>query len=766
MTVDAARTRVDELTRLLDHYNDLYYQHGTSEVTDQEFDALLAELQRLEQAYPELALPSSPTQRVGGTVTKEFPAVRHRYPMLSLGNTYSEEDLREFDERVRKALGVDAVEYVCEQKFDGVAMSLTYEHGHLTQGVTRGDGTQGDDVTANVRTIRNLPLRLRTGSGYPARFEARGEVFMPFAVFDALNAQRAEAEEALLANPRNAAAGTLKLQDSALVARRRLSLFAYSLLADEQPYETHSQTLEALAAFGMPVSDTWRICRSLDEVLAYIHEWDTRRATLPVGTDGVVVKVNAFHQQRELGFTSKSPRWAIAYKFPAQAARTVLRHMQYNVGRTGAVTPVALLDPVPLAGTVVKRATAHNANQIAALDLRLGDTVLVEKGGEIIPKITGVVLELRPAGATPIQYPTDCPACGTPLERPEGEAHWRCPNAGGCPPQLQARLEHFVSRRAMNLDSLGEGKLALLVDKGLLRDPADLYKLTYGKLFGLEKVIEDPETGKARKVGFREKTAEAILTAIEASKQVPFDRVLFALGIRHVGETVARKLAHHFRSLAALCAAALANESRPTEKGKKRVTALAAAVEALQAPELVAARWARAEAFGFDLNEAETIATQPPSPDALSGVSEVGDVLADSISDWFREPANAELIRRLRAAGLQFALPAEAQGPAPLSAALAGKTFLLSGVFSQPREDLHALIEQHGGVISSGISKKLSFLVAGDKMGPAKREKALKEKVPIISEDELLAMLTTADAAEPGPGEEPQATGEQLTLGL
>ncbi len=737
--------RIQDLTRLLHHYNHQYYQHAESEITDQEFDALLKELETLEAAHPALASPSSPTRRVGGTITKAFAAVRHRSPMLSLGNTYSEDDLREFDERVRRALGGAEVEYVCEQKWDGVALSLTYENGHLMQAVTRGDGTQGDEITANARTIRTVPLQLVAEA--PAHFEVRGEAFMPFAVFDQLNAARAEADEQLLANPRNAAAGALKLQDSAETARRRLSFYAYALLTDEPAFDTHSETLEALAAWGLPVSPTWRVCRSLEDVLAYIHEWDTRRATLPLATDGVVVKVNAFYQQRELGLTAKSPRWAIAYKFPAMAARTVLRAVQYNVGRTGAVTPVALLDPVPLAGTVVKRATLHNANQIAALDLRLGDTVLVEKGGEIIPKVTGVVAELRPEAAVPIIYPTACPACGTPLERPEGEAHFRCPNAAACPPQVQARLEHFVGRRAMNIDSLGEGKLALLVEKGLVGDPADLYDLTYERLFGLEKIIEDAETGKARKTGFREKTAQGILAALEASKAVPFDRLLFGLGIRYVGETVARRLVRHFRSFDALFAAALTNAARPAETGKKRIAALEIATETLQTPEAQTDRRALAEAFGFSAEETERIATAPPAPDALSGVPEVGEVAADALTAWLREPGSAPLIRRLRAAGLQLALPAEAPAPARASDALAGKTFLLSGVFSQPREALQALIEQHGGTISSGISKKLSFLVAGDKMGPAKREKALKEKVPIISEEELLALLTAEEEA-------------------
>ncbi len=712
---DHPADRIGHLSRLLDRYNEQYYQHAVSEVSDQEFDALLRELQALEEAHPHLAAPTSPTQRVGGAITKEFVTVRHRAQMLSLGNTYSEDDVRDFDERTRKALGGADVAYVCEQKFDGVAISLRYENGVLVQAVTRGDGTHGDDITANARTIRNLPLRLRAGSGYPLDFEVRGEVFMPFAVFDALNAAREEAGESLMANPRNAAAGTLKLQDSKQVARRRLSCFAYALLGDDLPFQRHSETLAALAAYGLPVSPTWQTCASLADVISYIHAWDTKRAELPLATDGVVIKVDAFYQQRELGLTSKSPRWAIAYKYPALAARTVLRTIEYNVGRTGAVTPVAVLDPVPLAGTIVKRATLHNANQIAALDLRLGDTVLVEKGGEIIPKITGTVPELRPPGAVPVAYPTACPACGTALVRPDGEAHFRCPNALGCPPQQQARLDHFVSRRAMDIDGLGEGKLALLIENGLVRDPADLYDLTYEQLFGLEKVLADPDTGKARRIGFREKTAAAIVAAVAASRQVPFARVLFALGIRQVGEGGAKRLAQHLRTLDAL---------------------------------LVADR------------------------DTLAAVPDVGGITADTILAWREDPVSQALVVRLRAAGLQFEAPPEAETAPALSAALASKTFLLSGVFSQPRETLQQLIEAHGGTISSSISKKLSYLVAGDKMGPAKREKALKEKVPIIGEDDLRALLTAEEApaenalqaVRPPARPLPDDPGEQLIL--
>ncbi|GAC1374860.1 MAG: hypothetical protein NVSMB30_18270 [Hymenobacter sp.] len=473
----AIQQRILALTERLHHLNHQYYQLDISEIPDQEFDQLLAELQQLEAAYPNLALANSPTRRVGGTITKQFPTAIHRFPMLSLGNTYSEDDLREFDERVQRGLEGAPYAYVCELKFDGVAMSLTYERGQLTQGVTRGDGTRGDVVTANVRTIKTLPLALRPGSDRPQDFEVRGEVFMPLPVFAELNAEREQNGEALLANPRNAASGTLKLQDSSLVAARKLRFYAYSLLTPGRHFASHSAALQALSQYGLPVSDTWRRCANLAEVLDFVHLWSKKRFELPVATDGIVIKVDDLRQQDQLGFTAKSPRWAIAYKYPAEAVRTRLNDVVYNVGRTGAVTPVALLTPVPLAGTVVKRATLHNANQIEALDLRLGDLVFVEKGGEIIPKITGVDLAARPVGAVPIQYPAACPACGTPLVRPEGEAHFRCPNERGCPPQLKARLEHYVSRKALNIDGLGAETVGRFFDLGIVTTPADIYAL-------------------------------------------------------------------------------------------------------------------------------------------------------------------------------------------------------------------------------------------------------------------------------------------------
>ncbi|GGG51615.1 NAD-dependent DNA ligase LigA [Hymenobacter glacieicola] len=677
---DNIQHQITALTERLHHLNYQYYQRDISEVPDQEFDQMLAQLAQLEKDYPQFAHPNSPTQRVGGTITKQFPTAEHRYPMLSLGNTYSEADLREFDERVRRGLEGAAVQYVCELKFDGVAMSLTYQDGQLTQGVTRGDGTRGDVVTSNVRTIRNLPLHLRpAGPPQPADFEVRGEVFMPLPVFAELNAEREANGEALLANPRNAASGALKLQDSALVAARKLRFFAYSfLMPGRSIFPTHSASLEALHAWGLPVSDTWRVCGTIEEVLDFVHEWDKKRFTLPVATDGIVIKVDDFRQQELLGFTAKSPRWAIAYKYPAEAARTRLHTIQYQVGRTGAVTPVALLDPVPLAGTVVKRASVHNANQIAALDLRLGDLVFVEKGGEIIPKITGVDLASRPANAVPIVYPTQCPACNTPLIRPEGEAHFRCPNERACPPQLKAKLEHFVSRKALDIDGLGAETVGRFFDLRLVSNAASLYDLP----------AKAHELAQLERMG--EKSVQRLLAGLEQSKQIPFDRVLFGLGIRYVGETVAEKLAAHYRTVDALAAA---------------------------------------------------------SATELAAVPEVGGVIAESVAAWFQEPENRELIEGLRAAGLQLALTGEA--PQPQSDRLAGLTFVLSGVFEQhSREELQHLIQQNGGKITGSISKKLSYLVAGDKMGPAKREKATELKVPIITEDELLAMLPTSFDAE------------------
>lgn len=665
-TLDPA-LEIQELTQKINHLNYQYYQNSTSEVSDFEFDQMLKRLEELEEKYPEYKQPHSPTQRVGGTITKTFETVYHRWPMLSLSNTYSEEELREFDKRVRKAIG-DDVEYVCEQKFDGVAISLTYENGRLVQGATRGDGTRGDNITANVRTIRDIPLQAH-GKDYPELFEVRGEVFMPFQVFQQLNAEREETGEQLLANPRNATSGTLKLQDSSIVASRKLGCFSYGMLANNLPFDTHSESLQAIQKWGFKVSDTWRKCNGIEDVLAYINEWEKRRFELPIATDGVVVKVNSYALQEELGYTAKSPRWAIAYKYAAENSATRLLGMQYQVGRTGAVTPVALLEPVQLAGTVVKRASVHNANEIQRLDLRLGDTVFVEKGGEIIPKITGVDLAQRPADSQPILYPTHCPACGSELVRAEGEAQFYCPNEKGCEPQILAKLEHFISRKAMNVDELGPRTLEQLYRAGYVRNVADLYDITFEQLVPLERMGE--------------KSANNILNSLQKSKETPYDRVLFALGIRFVGSTVAKKIAEEL-------------------------------------PDLEALRGATYE--------------------ELIAINEIGDRIAQSILSYFQDPDHVQLLERLKAAGLKF--KSEKTAPEIQSDRLEGSTFVISGVFeSVSREDLQQLIVSHGGKVVSSISKKLSYLVAGDKMGPSKLEKAEKLGIKILSEDEFLGMI-------------------------
>ncbi|MFD3001006.1 NAD-dependent DNA ligase LigA [Pontibacter toksunensis] len=659
--------QIQKLTERINYLNYQYYQNSISEVPDVEFDKMLKKLQELEEKYPNLRAPNSPTLRVGGTITKNFKTVYHKWPMLSLSNTYSEEDLREFDKRVRKAIG-NEIEYVCEQKFDGVAISLTYENGQFVQGATRGDGTRGDDITANVRTIHDVPLQVH-GQGYPSLFEVRGEVFLPLQVFEQLNTEREEAGEQLLANPRNAASGTLKQQDSAIVANRKLGCFSYSFHCATNPFDTHSESLQAVQKWGFKVSDTWRKCNGIDDVLAYINEWETKRFDLPIATDGVVVKVNSYALQQELGYTAKSPRWAIAYKYAAMSAATQLQGIQYQVGRTGAVTPVALLEPVLLAGTVVKRASVHNANEIQRLDLRLGDIVFVEKGGEIIPKITGVDFEKRPADSQPIVYPTECPACGTPLVRSEGEAHFYCPNDEGCPPQIKAKLEHFISRKAMNIDGLGPETIEQMYRTGMVRNAADLYDLSFEQLLSLERMGE--------------KSANNILASLEKSKETPYDRVLFALGIRFVGSTVAKKLAE-------------------------------------QLPDLEALRGATYE--------------------ELRAINEIGDRIANSIIEYFQNPDHVQLVERLKASGLRF--KAENYAPEMESEKLAGSTFVISGVFqSVSREELQQLIMSHGGKVVSSISSKLSYLVAGDKMGPAKLEKASKLGIKILTEDEFLALI-------------------------
>ncbi|KAA9356756.1 NAD-dependent DNA ligase LigA [Larkinella humicola] len=676
--------RIAELTDRLNQYNFQYYQNSISEVDDFTFDQLLEELTALERQHPEFSRPDSPTHRVGGTISKEFATVFHRFPMLSLGNTYSEAELTEFDVRVQKGLNGAAYDYICELKFDGVALSLAYENGILVRGVTRGDGVRGDDITANVRTIRTLPLKIN-GSNVPPLFEVRGEGFLPLAEFERINREREDIGEPLLANPRNAASGTFKQQDSGAVAKRRLDCYLYSFLSDPEVFETHEESLVVMKQWGFNVSPTWRKCGSIQEVMAFIAEWETRRFELPLATDGIVIKINRYDQQRELGFTAKSPRWAIAFKYKAMAATTVLNSVSYQVGRTGAVTPVANLKPVLLAGTVVKRASLHNSNEIQRLGVMLNDVVFIEKGGEIIPKITGVDLSQRTEASLPIVYPAVCPACETPLVRKEGEAHFYCPNEKACPPQLQARFEHFIQRRAMNIESLGEGKIEMLIDRGLVRSPADLYELTVEKLLGLEKAFVDLETGKKRVVSLREKSVENILTAIERSKAQPFSNVLFAIGIRYVGNTTAEKLADYFGNIDALRAA---------------------------------------------------------SHEALLGVPEVGDRIAQSVVAWFADSENQVFIERLRLAGLQMEtdrVAVEKKGET-----LVGKTFLYTGTFANfSREELENEIEAHGGKLLSGVSKKLNYLIVGENPGPSKVEKATRMAVPMIGEDEFLAMLSS-----------------------
>lgn len=671
--------RIEELRRTLERHNHKYYVENAPEISDFEFDRLLHELQQLEEAHPEYADPNSPTQRVGSDLTSEFRTVEHRFPMLSLGNTYSLDELDEFIDRIEREVGV--TEYVCELKFDGTAISLTYEHGALLRAVTRGDGRQGDDVTANIRTIRSVPLRLQ-GAGYPDYFEIRGEVLMPYASFDKINREREEQGEQLFANPRNAAAGTLKQQASSVVARRGLDCYLYQLAGNDLPFESHEASLAAARRWGFKISDTSRLCRSREEIRAYIAHWDEARRTLPFATDGVVIKVNDFACRRRLGFTAKAPKWAVAYKFKAEQATTRLERVTYQVGRTGAVTPVANLEPVQLAGTTVKRATLHNAEQIAQLDLRIGDWVYVEKGGEIIPKITGVDLAQRAADSQPIQYISVCPECGTELIRYEGEAKHYCPNQSGCRPQIIGRIIHFIRRKAMDIEGLGEETVELLYANGLVQDMADLYDLNAAQLAPL------PRLG--------EKSAENIVRSIRRSKEVPFERVLFGLGIRFVGETTARYLADHFRTLEALMAA---------------------------------------------------------SREALIEAEEVGEKIADAILEYFADEKNRRIIERLRTAGLRF----EAEERKRASDALEGKSFVVSGRFSIARDELKQLIERHGGRNLAAVSGSVDYLVAGEKMGPEKRKKAEKLGVRIISEEAFMQLISDAPTIETTAAEEPVA---------
>ncbi|HIX86821.1 MAG TPA: NAD-dependent DNA ligase LigA [Candidatus Parabacteroides intestinigallinarum] len=659
--------RIKALREELARHNYNYYVLSAPVISDFEFDRKMRELQELEERHPEYADPDSPTRRVGSDLSKEFEQVAHRYPMLSLGNTYSEEEVRDFYERTARALGEPFV-IVAELKYDGTSISLTYERGRLVRAVTRGDGVKGDDVTANIKTIRSVPLRV-LGDDYPESFEIRGEVLLPWVEFDRLNKEREEQEEPLFANPRNAASGTLKQQNPAVVAARKLDAYFYYLLGENLPSDNHYENLRVARTWGFKVPDVMRECHSLREIFDYIAYWDQARKNLPVATDGIVLKVNSLRQQRLLGYTAKSPRWAIAYKFQAERAETRLDSVSFQVGRTGAITPVANLEPVLLAGTVVKRASLHNADIIEGLDLHIGDRVYVEKGGEIIPKIVGVNVEAR-SGALgeKVRFIRTCPECGTPLTRPEGEAAHYCPNSAGCPPQIKGRIEHFVTRKAMDIN-IGPETVEDLYDAGYVRDAADLYTLKVADLLRLER--------------WAEKSARNLMRSLEASKRVPFERVLYGLGIRYVGETVAKRLASAFHSMEAL----------------ERAT--------------------------FD---------------ELVAVDEIGDRIAQSVLDYFADEGNRTLVARLREYGLRMALPEEElEGR---TEKLKGLTIVISGTFSKhSREEYKAMIERNGGKNSGSVSGKTDYILAGENMGPAKLEKAAKLGVRIIHEDEFLRML-------------------------
>lgn len=667
------KERILYLREQLHEHNYKYYVLNQPDISDQEFDFLMHELQDLEAKHPELYDANSPTQRVGSDLNQNFTQVAHKYPMLSLANTYNEQDVADWYESVSRGLAGEPFEVCCEMKYDGLSISLTYVDGKLVSGVTRGDGVHGDDVTANVKTIRCIPLVLKEGTGYPKEFEIRGEILMPWKVFEQLNAEREAAEEPLFANPRNAASGTLKSHNSKLVASRRLDAYLYYLLGDNLPAEGHYENLQAAAHWGFKISQGMKKVGSLEEIYQFINYWDTERKNLPVATDGIVLKVNSLRQQRALGYTAKSPRWAIAYKFKAERACTRLNEVTYQVGRTGAVTPVANMDPVQLAGTIVKRATLNNEDFIRSFDLHIGDYVYVEKGGEIIPKIVGVAVEKRQQDAVPVEFIKTCPECGTPLVRYEGEAAHYCPNDTGCPPQIKGRIEHFIARRAMNIDSLGPETVDEYYRRGLIHNIADLYKIQVQDING---------------TGNRERSAQKIVNGIEASKKVPFERVVFALGIRFVGETSARLLARRFKTMDALQAATMQQ---------------------------------------------------------LMDLDGVGEVIAKSVITYFANPVNQEIVARLRSYGLQMQLSEEQiEGT---SDRLSGKSIVISGVFTKhSRDEYKALIEKNGGKNVGSISGKTSFILAGDNMGPSKLQKAEKLGVPLVDEATFLEMIGETNA--------------------
>ena len=685
------KERILYLREQLHEHNYKYYVLNQPDISDQEFDFLMHELQDLEAKHPEMYDANSPTQRVGSDLNQNFTQVAHKYPMLSLANTYNEQDVADWYESVSRGLGGEPFEVCCEMKYDGLSISLTYVDGKLVSGVTRGDGVHGDDVTANVKTIRCIPLVLKEGTDYPKEFEIRGEILMPWKVFEQLNAEREAAEEPLFANPRNAASGTLKSQNSKLVASRRLDAYLYYLLGDILPAEGHFENLQAAAQWGFKISQGMKKVSSLEEIYDFINYWDKERKNLPVATDGIVLKVNSLRQQRALGYTAKSPRWAIAYKFKAERACTRLNEVSYQVGRTGAVTPVANMDPVQLAGTIVKRATLNNEDFIRSFDLHIGDYVYVEKGGEIIPKIVGVAEEKRPKDALPVEFIKTCPECGTPLVRYEGEAAHYCPNDTGCPPQIKGRIEHFIARRAMNIDSLGPETVDEYYRRGLIHNIADLYKIQVQDING---------------TGNRERSAQKIVNGIEASKKVPFERVVFALGIRFVGETSARLLARRFKTMDALQAATMQQ---------------------------------------------------------LMDIDGVGEVIAKSVITYFANPVNQEIVERLRSYGLQMQLSEEQiEGT---SEKLSGKSIVISGVFAKhSRDEYKALIEKNGGKNVGSISGKTSFILAGENMGPSKLQKAEKLGVPLVDEATFLEMIGEASAESESATTPTVAPDGQLSL--
>ncbi len=670
MTEQEAQQKIKDLSTAINQHNYNYYVLSNPTISDYEFDMLLEELQKLESLFPQFADENSPTKRVGGSITKNFETVKHKYTMLSLSNSYSKEEIADFENRIKKLVDGD-IEYVCELKYDGVAIGITYKNGKLFQAVTRGDGFQGDNITENVKTIRSIPLQLK--GDFPDEFEIRGEVFMPKKVFEQLNKEKEEIGEQLYANARNTASGTLKMQDSSIVAQRKLDSYLYFVLGDNLPFNTHFEAIEKAKEWGfkVPLSEKKFIakCNSVDEIFEFINYWDKARHELDFDIDGVVIKVNSYDKQQELGMTAKSPKWAIAYKFKAEQAKTKLLEITYQVGRTGAITPVANLQPVLLAGTTVKRASLHNADQIEKLDIRINDTVLVEKGGEIIPKIVGVEATQRDIFSEPVTYITHCPECNTALVRTEGDAKHFCPNEWGCPPQIKGKITHFINRKAMNIDGLGEETIDLLVDKNLITNSADLYELTFEQLFELE--------------GFKEKKVQNILNGLDKSKEVPFERVLFAIGISYVGETVAKKLAKHFKNIENIANATI---------------------------------------------------------EELMVADEIGDKIAESIIQFFANETNQTLINQLKEKGLQFSLSEEQL--ANTTNKLEGLTFVVSGVFSLfSRDELKHTIEQNGGKVSGSISKKTSYVVAGENMGPSKLQKAQDLGVEIINENRFAEMI-------------------------